>query len=76
MYMLRELHLRFTATHQFVLYHITPEHSELTQTRIDVQSIAVATVVLQYVLTNDQTPSIREGMLMTQLIYNSYTQVY
>jgi hypothetical protein len=75
MYMLRELHRRCTATHQFIL-DIAPEHSELTQTRIDVQSIAVSIAALQYVLANDQTPSKREGMSMIQLIYSSYTQVH
>jgi len=73
--MLRELHRRCTATLQFIL-DIAPEHSELAQTRTVVQSIAVFIAVLQYVLANDQTPSKREGMLMTQLMYNSYTQVY
>jgi len=66
--MLRELHRRCTATHQFIL-DVAPEHSELAQPRTDVQSIAVS-------IPNDQTPSKREGMLMTQLIYNSYTQVH
>jgi hypothetical protein len=50
---------------------IAAEHSELTQTRGDVQSVAV----LQYALANDQTPPKREGMLMAQLICNSYTQI-
>ena len=68
---LRELHRRCTATHQFTLDK-APEHTELTQTRTDVQSVAVP----QCVLANGQTPPKREGMLMSQLIYNSYTQIY
>jgi hypothetical protein len=46
---------------------IAPEHSE----RTDVQSIAVP----RCVLANDQTPPKREGMLMTQLIYDIHTSI-
>ena len=63
------VHHRCTATHQFIL-DIAPEHSEWTGVRV--QSIAL----LQYVLANDQTQPKREGMLMSQLIYNLHTRVY